>query len=1054
MSNLNMSASSISNSELAAIKARLAMSGILIPDLEEVASDVEVEGIAVHGLVVKQAITNARWWQEGVSLINPDYELNCQLDKSEKLLFHLDTQPKSIRAKVEYPVNGRQDVKGYANALNIFKGLVTETIEPLIGKTFRYDDLIYMGFGVKLMHRNMNQPMTLKSFTIEDAPFNKGSFFVKLKFELHVKSSWKKLRGYGVKATLVPWDVMDVQFEGMEDVVVMHSMSGLKGKPLDLVGFSHAVGGSELNIHQGTITPTSGKFEGKAFDITKNNCVVDKWRNTNTKVVNISFDYSVSEWEFIKACDEAKGAHLQPDYDVISVVEVDEDTVRITARIEMLIAEMPLNIEVSLPEESSGKTQLTPEMLSVLTLQNRSVGEIMVGKGDLKRKAIIQLLKMMEGQAPEGTPVLKLQDLSTLKDLQESFGLEGLVGNDSEVIRAWSRKFPNGVVLTTAGEKAAHSQYIDFPAVMGISTYVGGSGDGVSHSICQFLRWVPSQAGVTSFEGNIHQEFALLCGSLKGWFITQLASKNLRKKMTAGLKGTAYGAKVRTIALPELSHDGDAPNCIPKAGMNPNDDILWDMAKNAQGKVEFKYCATIEPEELTEEQRIVGYVLQDEEGKKYTTRFIKEGNLDTVVSLLVFDGYKMNEEYISLFRTPMPMQGGVELVITPKVGVGHVALLMHVWAAFNEGDSDGDNIGIVPLFHYYDALGYDSVQRYEATLAMNTHLMGMAGYALCYGDDWSNWPCEEFCSFADAWGKKKLFIEPGSKLEAMLNKKGILPYVRPAAVGTWIGAQDDVSSHSKSNVSKSYNLAVIAVNLSLNLQYQVWEGDTSKETQEKLDDAMATCAVCWRLIYEGMGLAGFSPEAKKWFNLLNMSAWGSEWTTTATGNPTFPNASTPKEKRYSFTEALVEGLGLKGMASSVGRLLVKFSSLIADAKAIENPGQSSSYAKRYEEISANPSRLTEAVTRRVQRLCSQGVDGSLDRQLESAGAEDEGDEGDDSTPGAQSCVRIFVDGAMSRIEGVIVCPWQQDILRKAAAFMLRSQRLVAASAASDRDDAQ
>ena len=1021
-----------------------------IPSFDTVSFENEVNGIAVHGPSATQCLSNSRFLaQEGVSLANPNYELNCLLDKADKLLFHLDTQPKAIRAKVDYPVNGRQDVKGYTSALNAFKGLVSATIEPIVGKSFRYEDVIYEGFGVKLVHRNMNQPMTLKGFSIEDAPFNKGSFFVKLKFELQTKNFWKKLRGYGVKATLVPWDVLNVQFEGMEDVVIFHSMSGLKGKPLDLVAFAHAIGGAELNIEQGVIVPTSGPLQGKAFDLTKTNSVVDKWRNKNAKVVEVSFDYSRSEWEFIKECDEAEGAHLREDYDVLNVEDIDADTVRLTTRVEMLIAKMPLNIEVSLPEESSGKTQLTPEMLSVLTLQNRAVGEAMVAKGDTKRKAIIQLLKMMENQAPEGTPVLKLQQLQQLNELKQTLGADCLLGNDSEVIRAWARKYPNGVVLQTAGQNASYSQYIDFPAVMGISTFIGGSGDGVSHTICQFLRWVPTQAGVTSFEGNIHQEFSLLNGSLKGWFLTQLASKSLRKKMTAGLKGTAYGAKVRTIALPELTHDGDAPNCIPKAAMNPGDDILWDMAKGAQGKVQWKYTKDVEPSLVTATDRVVGYVLMNEEGKTYCARFIKEDNQDEVILVKVFDAYTLNNEYISLFRTPMPMQGGVELVISDKVGVGHVALLMHVWAAFNEGDSDGDGIGIVPLFQYYDELGLSRSQQYEATLAMNTHLMGMAGYAFCYGDDWSKWPCAEFCNFNDAWTKKKIIIEPGSKIEQKLVDKGILPYIRSVPVGGWVEAQGNVSGHYQANVGKSYNLAVIAVNLSLNLQYKVWLGDTDKDLQAQLDDAMATCAVCWRLIYEGMGLAGFSREAKLWFNLLNMSAWGGEWTTTASGNPTFPNASTPKEKRYSFTKALAEDLGLKGMDSTVGRLLVKFSRLIADAKAIENPGQSPSYTKRYEDVYADPSRLAEAVTRRVQRLCSQGVDGSLDRALEAGNSEDDGLD----VPGVQSCVRIFVDSQLSRKEGVIVCPWQQDILRKAAAFMLRSQRMVAASVAAEEADA-
>lgn len=1074
MANLNAQASSDS-SDIIALPA--------IPQTETSA-----DGIAVHGLVCKQAITNSRWWNEGVSLFNPDHELNCSLSKSEKLLFHLDTQTPEIRAKVQYPVNGRRDKKGYEAALDNFKALVLESLEGMEGKTFKYEDRIYKGFGVELKHRKMNQPLTSQGWSIEDAPFNIGSFYVKLAFSLDVKSAWKKLRGYGVKATLVPWDIFDLEFEGSEDITVVHSMSGLKGKPLDLVAFAHKLGGASVNIREGVIIPDTGVAAGKAFDLTKPNSVVDQWRNKAAFETTMRFKYARAEWDFVRACDEASGVVNTPEYDVISVEDIDQDTVRLTVKVEMLVAEMPLNIEVSLPEEGSGRTQLTPEMQSVMALQNREVGEMMVSKGDTKRKGIVALLLMMEGIVPQGTPVLNIQDLSVLNELKvklnpfsvglgtenaslkqylnfpEVLGLSVVVNelqpvllkmykagigfdNDIEIIKLWSRAFPNGVVLKSKGENATHTQYLNFPAIMGISTFVGGSGDGVSHTICQFLRWLPTQAGVASYQANIHQEWALTCGSLKGWFNKQLESKSLKKKLVSGLKGTALGAKVRTIALPELSHDGTVPNAIPKAGINPEDDLLWELAKDFSGKVPYRFTRSIEADEFSEDSghRVVGYQVKLENGDIDSVRELEEDM--EVLEYRVFDPYALNGEYVSLFRTPMPMKGGCELVITPNVGVGHIALLMHVWAAMNEGDSDGDGIGIVPLFHYYDALGYGAARRYEVTLAMNTHPMGMAGYAICYGADWTQWPCQEFCSFEDAWAKKKLIIPPGSDLEKKLMDKGILPYIRKVRVTKWIGANGNVSGHYKGNVGKSYNLAVIAVNQSLEQQYQVWNGDNS--VQSKLDDSLVTCAVCWRLVYEGLGLAGFSPKAKEWFNLLNLSAWGTSWTYGPTGNPTFPSKTTPKSKQYTFPLALAKGLGIDHLATVVGPLLVKFSSLIADAKALESPNNSKGYAKRYQEITASPSRLKEAVIRRVQRLCSQGVDLNLDNILSESQENDYNAEDDEFTPSSgQSCVSLFVKGDMAK---ELSCPWQSALLLKAAAFIDRSSRLIASAKKAELD---
>lgn len=1036
MANLNAQASSDS-SDIIALPA--------IPQ-----TGTSADGIAVHGLICKQAITNSRWWNEGVSLFNPDHELNCTLNKSEKLLFHLDTQSPEIRAKVQYPVNGRRDKKGYETALTNFKALVLESLEGMEGKTFKYEDLIYKGFGVELKHRKMNQPLTLKGWSVENAPFNIGSFYVKLAFSLDVNSAWKKLRGYGVKATLVPWDIFELEFEGSEDITVFHSMSGLKGKPLDLVGFAHQIGGATVNIREGVIIPDTGVAAGKAFDLTKPNSVVDQWRNKAAFETQLKFTYSRSEWDYVRACDEESGVVNTPDYDVLKVEDIDQDTVRLTVKVEMLVADMPLNIEVSLPEEGSGRTQLTPEMQSVMALQNREVGELMVAKGDIKRKAIISLLLMMEGIAPQGTPVLNIQDLSVLNELKVKLNMSKAgIGfdNDIQIIKIWNRAFPDGVILQSKGENATHTQYLNFPAIMGISTFVGGSGDGVSHTICQFLRWLPTQVGVASYQANIHQEWALVCGSLKGWFLKQLESKALKKKLVSGLKGTALGAKVRTIALPELSHEGTVPNAIPKAGINPEDDLLWELAKDFSGTVPFRFTRSIKDLDETSGERVVGYQVKLENGDIDTVRQLDETM--EVLEYRVFDPYSLNGEYVSLFRTPMPMQGSCELVITSKVGVGHIALLMHVWAAMNEGDSDGDGIGIVPLFHYYDVLGYGPSLRYSITLAMNTHPMGMAGYSICYGSNWTQWPCQEFCSFEDAWAKKKLIIPPGSDLEKKLMDKGILPYIRKVRVTKWIGANGNVSGHYKGNVGKSYNLAVIAVNQSLEQQYQVWNGDNS--VQSKLDDSLVTCAVCWRLVYEGLGLAGFSPKAKEWFNLLNLSAWGTSWTYGPTGNPTFPSKTTPKSKQYTFPLALAKGLGIDHLATVVGPLLVKFSGLIADAKALENPNSSKGSPKRYREITASPSRLKEAVIRRVQRLCSQGVDLNLDNIL-SESQEQENDynaEDDEFTPSSgQSCVSLFVKGDMAK---ELSCPWQSALLLKAAAFIDRSSRLIASAKKAELD---
>lgn len=974
----------------------------------------------VHGIICRQAITNSRWWQEGVSLWNPKADMKVQLSKAESVLFHLDSQPNSIKAQIGYPVAGRADHATYMKAKEAFKGMIGELIDAKVGTTFNKHQVIIKGLGVTLRQSKMNQPLTLLSYSLEDAPFAPGAIQINLKFEMVLNSPWKKIRGYGMKATLVPWDVQRFDIEGCdEDFIVLHSMSGLKGKPLDLVAFAHSIGGADVNTREGVVVPQQGKWAGKAFDITKADSVVDKWRNAKAKEVVVHFDYARSEWEFIKSVDEAEGVYNKPGYDVIAVTELNEQTVRISARIEILVAEMPLNVEVSLPEESSGKTQLTPEMLSVLTLQNRTIGEGINKLGAGKRNSLTKLLKMFKGNAPKGTPSCDIQSEEFLQSIQ---GLIKDGMNDREVIASYEKHFyekhfSQGAVFNTGGHTSQYSLYLDFSAIQGIATYVGGSGEGVGHSIAEFLRQLPMNLKLIGSESTIHANFSILYSSVTAWFKIQLESKNLKKKLVSSLKGTAFGSKIRTIALPELSHKGSAPACLPKVGINPKDDLLRELAINP----------------------VTGEIPQ---------RFL---NADGQ-----FDPYLMNGEFVTVFRTPMPMQGACEIVITPKVGVGHLALLMHVWAFFNEGDSDGDGVGIIPAFHHLDNAGVlDADERKRMMLAMNNHAMGMGGYLVAYGrTSVLTLPCAEFCSFKDAWTKKKIIVEASSKALEVQLKKGILPYARNKAVSEWIDTVGDVSSHYRNGVSTSYNIAVVAINNAINLQYKLWNLTADALVEERdllgkqLTLSLRTCAIAWRLLYEGLGLAGYSEGASKWFKLFNLASSGTHYIDGPFGPKPLTKGTKP-EDGLSITKALAEGAGFshRSDAHVIAGELCRISVVLADARALEKPENN---PDRYESVITSATRFNTAVVRRAQRLCSQGDDAMLREGLEKDDAPDGMNVmdmyGEDATPSGQSCLELFIKG---KLWNQLACPWQAANMQRASLFVSESIKLTAAFSEDD-----
>lgn len=978
---------------------------MLMGDNTPVASNAK-DSIRVHGVICRQAITNSRWWQEGVSLWNDLAKMKVQLNKAESVLFHMDSQPASVKVMIGYPATGRSDAQAYAKAKEVFKGMIGELIDPKVGETFaKKNQVMFKGLGVTVRQTKLNQPLTLLSYSLEDAPFAPGAIQVNLKFTMELDSAWKKVRGFGLKATLVPCSAQRVVFEGLDPdfAVVIHSMSGLKGKPLDLVAFSHAIGGADINTREGVVVPRTGKWAGKAFDISKTDSVVDQWRNAKAQTVVVHFDYARAEWEFIKSVDIAEGVWGTPDYDVLVVNDVDENTVRISARIEVLIAEMPLNVEVSLPEESSGKTQLTPEMLSVLTLQNRTIGEAINKLGAAKRNSLVKVLKMFKGNAPKGTPNCDIQGeefLSSIQDLVKDGA------NDRDVLKAYEQRFPQGAVFNTGGHQSQYSLYLDFSAIQGIATYIGGSGEGVGHSIAEFLRQLPMNLKMVGSESQIHANFALLCSSVNAWFKVQLESKNLKKKLVSSLKGTAFGSKVRTIALGELSHEGQAPNCLPKIGVNPKDDLLHEMAVNP----------------------LTGQIAE---------RFLDaDGN---------FNPYLMNGEYVTCFRTPMPMQGACELVVTPKMGVGHLGLLMHIWAFFNEGDSDGDGIAVIPAFHHLDNAGItDPTVRRQMMLDMNKHAMGMGGYILAYGRDVLSLPCAEFCSFKDAWTKKKIIVLSGSEAQKVQVKKGILPYARNKAVSEWIDTVGQVSNHYFNGVSTSYNISVVAINDAIDLQYKLWNLPTTAMPEERdllnkqLTLALRTCAISWRLLYEGLGLAGYSEGASKWFKLFNIASSGTHYVEGPFG-PKPMTSGTKPEDGLKITTALAEGAGFdhRKDAHVIAGALTRISEVLADARALENPGRNE---KRHEEVMSSRTRFSKAVIRRAQRLCSQGDDAILRDGLESSGDFDDfsgyGDEG--SAPSGQSCLELFIG---AKLWEQIACPWQAANLQRAAIFVSESIKL-------------
>ena len=225
-------------------------------------------------------------------------------------------------------------------------------------------------------------------------------------------------------------------------------------------------------------------------------------------------------------------------------------------------------------------------------------------------------------------------------------------------------------------------------------------------------------------------------------------------------------------------------------------------------------------------------------------------------------------DLVAINRTPMPFITVARVVFTDEIDVAHAAISPLWWHLANEGDSDGDGIGIMSLEGF-------GVTRDRAK-AINNALMGPAGYLWMYGnvrtyDEFVSMdpaarpalPFDDFMSYDDKHGKKALSF----------NADNSLPFVTSSIKGTDFDLEAYaeyaklVNSHYKAAVGSSYAICSQLVFAAAELVYHTGEFDVVRKER-----TIEACVVAWRLIYEGLGLAGWSANATNFFTYFKPAA--------------------------------------------------------------------------------------------------------------------------------------------------------------------------------------
>ncbi len=302
---------------------------------------------------------------------------------------------------------------------------------------------------------------------------------------------------------------------------------------------------------------------------------------------------------------------------------------------------------------------------------------------------------------------------------------------------------------------------------------------------------------------------------------------------------------------------------------------------------------------------------------------------------------------------------------------------------------------------------------------MNNHFMGMRGYTYVYGTEPSGWPCAEFSSYKDKWGKKAIVVPAGTEKS----------YVTRKDASWYKGAAVKVANHYTGPVGISYGICSALTFKATELRYQLEAGYNVANTLKLYE---RTLAVVWRLLYEGLGLAGYSANAKKFFDILNVAVWKSHYAVNAAGEIIRPGKDVLKQDQIECIPVLVELMGLTHLNPAIAVEIVR--AMLEAERVRQNRGALERGKARVEYMSQHDVHNTAILT--GLRAIGQGRN---DGGLKALEASLDMDEVSDDTISPQSLFSIILDNKLTL---TMSCTWLAELLQAGAEIHTQVSNLV------------
>jgi hypothetical protein len=602
------------------------------------------------GVRVKTLLTNSRLTTmgSGVALVGPDMKFDYSVNKT-------------LRGSMTVGLAQLEGAKIKNNA-DLIVALET-ACRTLVGQTFGPKENVLQFKSIVLIQNNNYSPILVNSYSVAAMPGTER-VQVKLGVSLFDSQAAMKLRGPGVKATTLPYDVTISYLEYGQVVnsrklgnEVLLNNEVRKGNYLLVSAFCESLKDSSPHIstefgEDGQLYLVDSSIEISSEPVLVNNAphgYPEEWEEVSKvcyqeEVINLLLpDNKVVSWadKQIKKAklsfkinkafyDNAAHQELFSHADVTATV-LDSKTVLIEEQVDILECHIVYSLEVSTPKENIGTSALILEQMLASIAMYPAFSKFWI-KGSDARQTILDFCEYASNRG-EDTSCLKIsldQMPNILADLSETV----LVGKQlMKAMEQLAKMFtPSGTICFTSvneeGEEA--ESYVNFPSLIKLVAYEAGGvvATGIAETVETLLRYsvLENSSSVEGYVNRRHSLLKQLDAQITFWIESLCDSKGVMKSL-ARTSNLCHSGKVKTSLHPELCPD---ENNLPVVILHPD-------------------CP------------------------------------------LVRNGKVQPGDILGISRSPMPFMVMVKAKLSLEVGlIGHIMVDPTTWAKGNGGDSDGD----------------------------------------------------------------------------------------------------------------------------------------------------------------------------------------------------------------------------------------------------------------------------------------------------------------------------------------------------------------------------